>query len=153
MQPDDRSIHKFFAIRIFRHTNTSSIKTIIFYIMKTSHNLNNDMHAHGSLFIYCEAYPLFHYYEAYPLFIIMRLTISSIIMRLTLSSLLWGLPSLCYYETYPLFHYYKAYPFLVIMKLTLPLLCSCSMLYNSNSITYSLQIMLSSNNKSTNMRC
>jgi len=137
MQPDNRSIHKLFAIRILRHTNTSSIKTTIFYIMKTSHNLNNDMHAHDSLFIHDEAYPLFHYYEAYPLFvimrltlsfIIMRLTISSIIMRLTLSSLLWGLPSR-------------------------PLLCSCSMLYNSNSITYSLQIMLSSNNKSTNMRC
>jgi hypothetical protein len=51
--------------------------------MKTSHNLNNDMHAHNSLFIHCEAYPLFHY-EAYLSFIIMRLTFS-FIMRLTLS--------------------------------------------------------------------
>jgi hypothetical protein len=76
------------------HTNTSSIKTTIFYIMKTSHNLNNDMHAHDSLFIRCETYPLFHYYETYPLFIIMRLTLSFVIMRLTLSSLLRGLPSL-----------------------------------------------------------
>jgi len=36
--------------------------------MKTSHNLNNAMHAHDSLFIHCEAYLIFHYYEAYPLF-------------------------------------------------------------------------------------
>jgi hypothetical protein len=68
MQPDDRNIHKLFAIKTLRHTNTSSIKTTIFYIMKTSHNLNNDMHAHDSLIILCEAYPLFRYYEAYPLF-------------------------------------------------------------------------------------
>jgi hypothetical protein len=91
-----------------------------------------------------------------------RLTLSSIIMRLTLSSLLWdlpslhyyeayslfryyeGLPSLHYYEAYPLFRYYEAYPLFVIMRLTLssllwglpslPLMCSCCMLYNSDSI-------------------
>jgi len=65
---DDRSIHKFFASKTLRHTNTSSIKITIFYIMKTPHNLNNDMHAHDCLFIHCEAYPLFHSYEAYPPF-------------------------------------------------------------------------------------
>jgi lipid-A-disaccharide synthase-like uncharacterized protein len=43
-------------------------------------HLNYVMHAHDSLLILCEPYPLFHYYEAYPLF--------------------------CYYEAYPLFHYY-----------------------------------------------
>jgi hypothetical protein len=48
--------------------------------MKTSHNLNNDIHAHDSLFIHCEAYPLFYYYEAYPLF--------------------------RHYEAYPFFRYY-----------------------------------------------
>jgi hypothetical protein len=68
MQPNDRNIQKLFSIKTLRHTNTSSIKTTIFYIIKTSHNLNNDMHAHDSLIILCEAYPLFHYYEAYPLF-------------------------------------------------------------------------------------
>jgi hypothetical protein len=52
--------------------------------MKTSHNLNNDIHAQDSLFIHCEAYPLFYYYEAYPLF--------------------------RHYEAYPLFYYYEAYP-------------------------------------------
>jgi len=36
--------------------------------MKTSHNLNNDMHAHDSLFIHYEPYTLFHYYETYHLF-------------------------------------------------------------------------------------
>jgi hypothetical protein len=36
--------------------------------MKTSHNLNDDMHAHDSIFIHCGAYHLFRYYEAYPLF-------------------------------------------------------------------------------------
>jgi hypothetical protein len=30
--------------------------------MKTSHNLNNDMHAHDYLFVHCEAYPPFHSY-------------------------------------------------------------------------------------------
>jgi hypothetical protein len=68
MQLDDSNIHKLFAIKTLRHTNTSSIKIAIFYIMKTSHNLNNDMHAHDCLFIHCEAYPPFHSYEAYPLF-------------------------------------------------------------------------------------
>lgn len=95
------------------------------------------MHAHDSPFIHCEAFPLFHYYEAYPRFvitrltfsfIIMRFTLSFIIMRLALSSLLGGSPSLL-------------------------LMWSCFMLYNSNSITYSLQIMLFSNNKSINMHC
>jgi hypothetical protein len=80
MQPDDRNIHKLFAIKTLSHTNTSSIKTTIFYIMKTSHNLNNDMYAHDSLIILREAYPLVCYYEAYPLF--------------------------HYYEAYPLFCYY-----------------------------------------------
>jgi hypothetical protein len=46
----------------------SSIKTTLFYIMKTLHNLNNDMHAHDCLFIHCEAYPRFHFYETYPPF-------------------------------------------------------------------------------------
>jgi hypothetical protein len=64
MQPDDRSIHQLFAIKTLS-TNTSSKKTAIFYIMKRSQNLNNDMHAHDSLIVLCEAYPLF---------IIMRLT-------------------------------------------------------------------------------
>jgi hypothetical protein len=68
MQLEDRSIHKFFASKTLRHTNTSSIKTTIFYIMKTLYNLNNDMHAHDCLFIPCEAYPLFHPYEVYPPF-------------------------------------------------------------------------------------
>jgi hypothetical protein len=68
MQLDDKSIHKFFASKTLRHTNTSSIKTTIFYIMKTSHNLNNDMHAHDCFFIPCEAYPPFYSYEAYPSF-------------------------------------------------------------------------------------
>jgi len=36
--------------------------------MKTSHNLNNDIHAHDSLIVLCEAYSFFRYYEAYPLF-------------------------------------------------------------------------------------
>jgi hypothetical protein len=57
------------------------------------------------------------------------------IVRLTLSLLLWGLPSLLYYEVYPLFHYYEPYALFVIMRLTLSsLMCSCFMLYNSNSI-------------------
>jgi len=68
MQLDDRSIHKFFASKTLRHTNTFSIKTTTFYIMKTSHNLNNDMHSHDCLFIHCEAYPSFHSYEVYPPF-------------------------------------------------------------------------------------
>jgi hypothetical protein len=80
MQLDDNNIHKLFAIETLRDTNTFSIKTIIFYIMKTPHNLNNDMHAHDCLFIHCEAYPSFHSYEVYPLF--------------------------HYYEAYHLFHYY-----------------------------------------------
>jgi len=52
--------------------------------MKTSHNLNNDVHAHDCLFIHCEAYLLFHYYEIYSIF--------------------------HHYEAYPLFHYYDTYP-------------------------------------------
>jgi hypothetical protein len=40
------------------HTNTSSQNYNIL-TMKTSHNLNNAMHAHDSLFVHCEAYPLF----------------------------------------------------------------------------------------------
>lgn len=60
--------------------------------MKTSQNLNNTMHAHDSLIILCEAYPLIRYeaypralYEAYPRIII--------IMGLTLElSLLWAYP-------------------------------------------------------------
>jgi hypothetical protein len=65
MQPVNRNIHMFFAIKTHMHTNLSSIKTAIFYIMKTSHNLNSVMHAHDSLIILCEAYPLVRY-EAYP---------------------------------------------------------------------------------------
>jgi hypothetical protein len=65
MQLNDRSIHKFFPSKTLTHTNTSSIKITIFYIMKTLYNLNNDMHAHDCLFIPCEAYPPFHSYEAY----------------------------------------------------------------------------------------
>jgi hypothetical protein len=61
-------MHKFFDSKTLGHTNTSSIKITIFYIMKTLHNLNNDMHAHDCLFIPCETYPPFHSYEAYPLF-------------------------------------------------------------------------------------
>jgi hypothetical protein len=68
MQPIDKNIHMFFAIKTHMHTNTSSIKTTIFYIMKTSHNLNHAMHAHDSLIIICKAY-LLVLYEAYPLFI------------------------------------------------------------------------------------
>jgi len=45
MQLDDSNIHKLFAIKTLRHTNTSSIKTTIFYIMKTSHNLNHAIYA------------------------------------------------------------------------------------------------------------
>jgi hypothetical protein len=56
MQLDDKSIHKFFANKTLRHTNTSSIKITIFYIMKTLHNLNNDMHAHDCPFIPCETF-------------------------------------------------------------------------------------------------
>jgi hypothetical protein len=41
MQLEDSNLHKLFAIKTLRHTNTSSIKTTIFYIMKTSHNLNH----------------------------------------------------------------------------------------------------------------
>jgi hypothetical protein len=60
--------------------------------MKTSHNLNNAMHAHDSLIILYEAYPLVRYeaypqtlYEAYPRVII--------IMGLTPElSLLWAYP-------------------------------------------------------------
>jgi len=65
MKPVDRNIHMFFAIKTYMHTNTSSIKTTIFYIMKRSHNLNNTMHTHDSLIILCEAY-LLVLYEAYP---------------------------------------------------------------------------------------
>jgi len=36
-----------FAIKTLRHTSTSSVKTTIFYIMKTLYNLNDDMHAHN----------------------------------------------------------------------------------------------------------
>jgi hypothetical protein len=77
MQLEDRSIHKFFASKTLRHTNTSSIKTTIFYIMKILHNLNNDMHAHDCPFIPCETsipfnsyetYPFFHSFEVYPPF-------------------------------------------------------------------------------------
>jgi len=38
----------------------SSIKTTIFYIMKTLHNLNNDMHAYDGPFIPCETFLPFH---------------------------------------------------------------------------------------------
>jgi hypothetical protein len=41
MQLDDINIHKLFAIKTLRHINMFSIKTTIFYIMKTSHNLNH----------------------------------------------------------------------------------------------------------------
>jgi hypothetical protein len=61
--------------------------------MKTSHNLNNDMHAHDNLIVPCEAYHLFRYYEAYPLFHYYE-----------------AYPLFRYYEAYPLFRYYKAYP-------------------------------------------
>jgi hypothetical protein len=48
--------------------------------MKTIHNLNNNMHAHDSLIVLCEAYPLFRYYEAYLLFHYYEVTIFFIIM-------------------------------------------------------------------------
>jgi len=145
MQPDDRSIHKLFVNRIFRHTNMFSIKMTIFYIIRTSHNLNNNMHIYNSRFIHCEAYPFFQYYEAYPLFVvmrltlfsllwglhslryydayplfvIMRLTLSSIIMKLTISSLLWGLFSLPLLWGLPSLRYFEAYPLFIIMRLIL----------------------------------
>jgi len=74
------------SFRVGRYISSLPLKLLgilirtIFYIMKTSHNLNNDMHAHDSLIILCEAYPLVRYYEAYPLF--------------------------HYYEAYHLFRYY-----------------------------------------------
>jgi len=45
MQLDDSNIYKLFAIKTLRHTTTSSIKTTIFYIIKTSHNLNHAIYA------------------------------------------------------------------------------------------------------------
>jgi hypothetical protein len=112
MQPVDRNIHMLFDIKTYIHTNTSSIKTTIFCIMKTSHNLNN-AHAYDSLIILFESYPLVLYeayprvlYDTYPLFIMgltpeffMRLTLE-FFMRLTFS-LLWGLPSSSHCEAYP----------------------------------------------------
>jgi hypothetical protein len=65
MQPSDKNIHKFFSIETLMHTNTSSKTTI--YISRKHHT---NMHAHDSLFIHCEAYPLF---------IIMMLTLSSLL--------------------------------------------------------------------------
>jgi len=62
MQPVDKNIHMFFAIKTHMHTNTFSMK--IQYSIILSHNLNNAMHAHDSLIILCEAYPLVRY-EAY----------------------------------------------------------------------------------------
>jgi hypothetical protein len=53
--------------------------------MKTSHNLNNDMHTHDCLFIHCEATLSFIIMRLTLSFIIMRLTLSFVIMRLTLS--------------------------------------------------------------------
>jgi hypothetical protein len=98
MQPSDRNIHKLFFIETFVHTNTSSKETTIFYIMKTSHNLNNAMHANDSLIFLCDAYLLF------------------LIWGLPLSSL-WGLPSLFIMELTPEFimrlilsFHYGAYP-------------------------------------------
>jgi hypothetical protein len=85
-------------------------------IMKTSHNLNHAMHAHDSLFIHCEAYPLFHYeacplfhyYEAYHLF------------RYE------AYPLFHYYEAYILFHYYVFMFYALQFKLYIPILCkSC----------------------------
>jgi len=103
--------------------------------MKTSHNLNNAMHAHDSLFVHCEAYPLFHYYEPHTLFVI---------MSLTLSLLLCASRSLRYYDPHALF---------VIMNLTLSLLfCVRALCFTTQTLySYSLQIMLSSNtiNQST----
>jgi hypothetical protein len=43
MQPDDRSIHKLFAIKTLRHTNTYSKLHIV--IMKTTHNINHAIYA------------------------------------------------------------------------------------------------------------
>jgi len=57
--------------------------------MKTTHNLNNVMHAHDSFFIHCEAYHLFHYYEAYSLFVIMSLPSLSLLRGLL------SLPLMC----------------------------------------------------------
>jgi hypothetical protein len=71
MHLNDKSIHKFFASKTLRHTNTSSMKTTIFYIMKTLHNLNNDMHVHDCPFIPCETFLPFHSLRLTLLFILM----------------------------------------------------------------------------------
>lgn len=103
--------------------------------MKTSHNLNNAMHTHVSLFVHCEPHALF---------VIMSLTLSSIIMSLTLFLLLWASRSLRYYKPHALF---------VIMSLTLSLLLYVRVLCFTIQTLYSyyLQITLSSNtiNQST----
>jgi hypothetical protein len=85
MQLDDRSIHKFFVSKTLRHTNTSSIKTTIFYIMKTLHNLNNDLHAHDCLSIPCKAYSPFHSYAHTLCFTIQ--TLYSYSLQIMLSSI------------------------------------------------------------------
>jgi hypothetical protein len=38
------------------------------------------MHAHDSLFVHCETYPLFHYYEPHALFVIMSITLSLLLL-------------------------------------------------------------------------
>jgi nitrogen fixation-related uncharacterized protein len=123
-----------FSIKTLMHTNTSSKTTIylswkhhtiqtmlcmlmIVFLFIVSLTLSSLLWALRSLRYY-EPYALFDYYEPYALFVI---------MSLTLSSLLWALRSLRYYEPYALF---------IIMSLTLSsiIMCSCFMLYNSNSI-------------------
>jgi len=98
--------------------------------IKTSHNLNNVMHAHDSLFVHCEAYPLFHYYEPYALFHYYEPYALFVIMSLTLSSLLWALRSL---------------PLLWALR-SLPLLCVHALCFTIQTLySYSLQIMPYSN--------
>jgi hypothetical protein len=87
MQLDDRSIHKLFASKTLRYKNTSSTKITIFYIMKTLHNLNNDMHAHDCLFISCEAYPPFHSYAHALYFTIQTLYSYSLQIMLSLNTI------------------------------------------------------------------
>jgi hypothetical protein len=58
MQLDDNNIHKLFAIKTLRHTNTSSKLHIV--IMKTTHNINHVIYAmHAVLLLgYCMLYAL-----------------------------------------------------------------------------------------------
>jgi len=51
------------------------MKTTIFYIMKTLHNLNNDMHAHDCPFIPCETFLPFHSLRLIVPFILMLMLV------------------------------------------------------------------------------